>query len=82
MCPQRLQHRRCDQEDRGLADLLARDGDGYAEFVGALRDPRRERMETRLARGDGSPFRAEIAVSRAKRQGRFTYTLIVRERAG
>jgi PAS domain-containing protein len=69
-------------EGRGLEALVGgRDGaTEYAELVGALRDPSRERLQATLVRGDGTPFRADVAVSRSERQGHLTYTLIVRER--
>ncbi|HKP94184.1 MAG TPA: cache domain-containing protein [Fibrobacteria bacterium] len=48
-------------------------------LAGALRDAARERMEASLVRRDGSPFRADVSVSRAERNGRIIYTLILRE---
>jgi PAS domain S-box-containing protein len=71
-------------EGLGLDELLAGDGkeSAYAELVGALRDPLRERVDTTLIRRDGTPFRADVAVSRSERRGRLTYALIVRERRG
>ena len=75
---------RGDLEGRGLATLVAREqgADSYEALVGALRDPSRDRVEAMLARNDGTAFRAEVAVARAERHGRFTYTLILRERNG
>jgi PAS domain S-box-containing protein len=60
------------QQDRG--------GRGYDELVGALRDPGRDRVQAILLRGDGSPFRADLTVSRSQRHGRTNYALILRER--
>lgn len=73
---------RGDLEGRELATLVASEegADSFEALVGALRDPSRDRVIAVLARRDGTPFRAEVAVARAERHGRFTYTLIVRER--
>jgi PAS domain S-box-containing protein len=57
-------------------------GRNAATLVRALRDQRQERVEAFLVRRDGTPFRADVSVSRAERNGRVTYTLIVRERGG
>jgi PAS domain S-box-containing protein len=48
-------------------------------LIEALREEGRERVRPILIRGDGTPFLADVSVSRALRNGRVTYTLIVRE---
>lgn len=70
-----------DLEGRGLAILVANEqgADSYEALVGALRDPSRDRVVVVLARREGTPFRADVAVARAERHGRFTYDLILRE---
>jgi PAS domain S-box-containing protein len=45
----------------------------------ALRDQSLQRIKLNLARADGTPFRADVSVSRAERKGRAAYTLILRE---
>lgn len=82
-CNQEAEHLfgrgRRELEGRELAAIADGRGEaGYEELVGALRDPVRERVETVLRRADGTAFRADVAVSRSERQGRLTYTLIVR----
>jgi PAS domain S-box-containing protein len=69
-------------EGHRLDAILERDGggQGYMELVGALRDPGRERIEATLVRGDGTPFPAEVTVSRSRRHARVNYALIVRKR--
>lgn len=64
-------------EGMSLAELQ---GDRAAKTaVEALLDERSQRVKLSLARADGTPFHADISVSRAGRNGRVAYTLILRE---
>ena len=67
-------------EGHGLAELTGRGGaDAFETLVSALRDPHCDRVRATLVRGDGTPMATEVAVARAERQGKWTYTLIVRK---
>lgn len=67
------------EELEGMA-LVQLQGDRAAtSAMEALRDERSQRVKLDLARSDGTPFRADVSVSRAGRNGRVAYTLILRE---
>lgn len=61
--------------------LLQADG-AATDALEALRDEGCRRVTLALARADGTPFRADVSVSRAGRDGRVAYTMILREKEG
>jgi PAS domain S-box-containing protein len=66
------------EELEGMA-LGQLQGDGAATAAADALSECRERVKLDLARADGTPFRADVSVSRAGRNGRVAYTLILRE---
>jgi PAS domain S-box-containing protein len=71
---------RADLEGMDLDRLQCNDGTapGLAE---ALLEEGRDRIRTALIRADGTPFQADVSISRGDLGGRKSYTLIVREPA-
>lgn len=68
-------------EGMDLRQLEGSDGKSTRSktLVGALREIGQERVEAFFVRRDGTTFRADVSVSRAERNGKSSYTLIVRE---
>ncbi|MEO6097518.1 MAG: PAS domain S-box protein [Fibrobacteria bacterium] len=71
---------RKDMEGMDL-DRLQRDAGSAPRLAEALREEGRDRIRISLIRADGTPFQADVSISRGEQGGRKSYTLIVREPA-
>gem|GEM_PF-2659622 len=76
---------RRDEMEGMCLDSLERQGDGsdraeLSPLRTALRGIDRERVETRLSRRDGTAILADVSAARSERNGKVTYTLIIRDR--